>query len=110
LLTKANVASEAINAVEVIGGGVRSPIIQARLKSALNKDLGFSLDSAHCISIGAALFGKSKHPEYGFQYNYDDGNSTTYTATIDTAQLEVQIKEYFFNAIVGSYAAQQTAT
>jgi len=89
LLAKAGVT---VDAVEVIGGGVRSPLVQSKLKSTLNKDLGFSLDSAHCISIGAALVGKSKHPEYGFQYTYDDPNASTHSATLDVKELEAAMQ------------------
>eukprot|EP01114_Cavostelium_apophysatum_P014937 TRINITY_DN3982_c2_g1_i3.p1 TRINITY_DN3982_c2_g1~~TRINITY_DN3982_c2_g1_i3.p1 ORF type:complete len:716 (-),score=200.35 TRINITY_DN3982_c2_g1_i3:18-2165(-) len=45
--------------VEIIGGGLRIPLCQEKIRKAVSpKDLRFSLDSAHCVAIGAALMGK----------------------------------------------------
>ena len=56
----AGVAPEAIHAVELVGGGVRAPMVQqavAKAAGAAGSKLGFTLDSASATAVGAACYG-----------------------------------------------------
>jgi molecular chaperone DnaK (HSP70) len=58
-LASASLTLEQLDTVEALGGGLRIPLVQERVKSAIApKELGFRLDSAHCIAIGAALYAR----------------------------------------------------
>ena len=44
-----------LNAVEVIGGGSRVPIVKDCISKAFQRDLSFTLDGAAAVALGAAL-------------------------------------------------------
>lgn len=56
----AGVALDAIHAVELVGGGSRAPMVQQAVASAAGVEkskLGFTLDSASAVAVGAACYG-----------------------------------------------------
>eukprot|EP01116_Phalansterium_solitarium_P016395 TRINITY_DN3811_c0_g1_i1.p1 TRINITY_DN3811_c0_g1~~TRINITY_DN3811_c0_g1_i1.p1 ORF type:complete len:797 (+),score=327.93 TRINITY_DN3811_c0_g1_i1:77-2467(+) len=56
VLDRAGVSMEAVTFVEVIGGGLRIPCVQQRVRQVVGpKELSFHLDSAHCVATGAAV-------------------------------------------------------
>ena len=59
-ISAAGVAVEAIHAVELVGGGVRAPMVQQAISRAAGdagSKLGFTLDSASATATGAACYG-----------------------------------------------------
>ena len=50
-------SSDSIEAVEMIGGGCRVPILQKIVKDVLGAPLRFTVDSASCIAKGCSLVG-----------------------------------------------------
>ena len=58
VLRIANVTLENVTAIELIGGGMRVPRVQADLSAALgNKELGLHINSDESMALGAAFFG-----------------------------------------------------
>ena len=54
----ANVTLEEVNAIELIGGGMRVPKIQAELSKALNDmEMGLHINSDESMALGASFFG-----------------------------------------------------
>lgn len=59
-ISSAGVTPDAIHAVELVGGGVRAPMVQqaiARAAGSAGSKLGFTLDSASATAVGAACYG-----------------------------------------------------
>jgi len=70
---KASLTIPLLDSVEVIGGGMRIPGVQARVKQVIgDKELCTTLDSAHCIATGSALFAKTLNPELEFPFQVVD--------------------------------------
>jgi hypoxia up-regulated 1 len=57
-LASANLTLEDVTAIELIGGGMRVPKVQAGLSSVLgDKELGMHINSDESMALGAAFFG-----------------------------------------------------
>mmetsp|Transcript_27165 Transcript_27165/g.63593 ORF Transcript_27165/g.63593 Transcript_27165/m.63593 type:complete len:931 (-) Transcript_27165:351-3143(-) len=57
-LTSANVTLEEIDAIEMLGGGMRVPKVQSSLTSVLgDKELGMHINSDESMALGAAFYG-----------------------------------------------------
>mmetsp|Transcript_26036 Transcript_26036/g.57351 ORF Transcript_26036/g.57351 Transcript_26036/m.57351 type:complete len:940 (+) Transcript_26036:118-2937(+) len=57
-LASANVTLDEIDVIEMIGGGMRVPKVQASLKSVLgDKELGMHINSDESMALGAAFYG-----------------------------------------------------
>jgi len=57
-LASANVTLDEVNAIEMIGGGMRVPKVQSSLKSVLgDKELGMHINSDESMALGAAFYG-----------------------------------------------------
>ncbi|ETW09024.1 hypothetical protein H310_01493 [Aphanomyces invadans] len=57
VLKKTGLAKTDLDAIEIIGGGVRIPKIQSVLKTYFERDLGLHLNGDEAMALGAALHG-----------------------------------------------------
>merc|ERR1711935_240315 len=57
-LASANITLDEVNAIEMIGGGMRVPKVQSSLTSVLgDKELGMHINSDESMALGAAFYG-----------------------------------------------------
>jgi len=91
VVQQAGLTFETIHSVEVIGGGMRIPSVQAKVKEVIGKhDLCFSLDSAHCVAIGAGLLAKILNPEFELPFQIVD-SSVTAVSKFESHKVEKSI-------------------
>jgi len=90
VIGKAGLTLETIDSVEVIGGGMRIPAVQAKVKESIGeKELCFTLDSAHCVATGSALLAKTLNPEFEFAFEVVD----SFHANADISKLSPELIE-----------------
>ena len=86
-----------LDGVEVFGGGIRIPSVQAKIKSTTKKDLQFGI-SAQAIALGSSLCGKLKDENFSFKLNFNDNFSTfDYNTKFNEDQIKsIQEKNLLF--------------
>jgi len=73
VLTEAIATTDSIEAVELIGGGMRVPAIQTLVKEAAGESipLRYGLDGASCVATGAAAWAAGRRPVLAVEVSDD---------------------------------------
>eukprot|EP00835_Amoeboradix_gromovi_P006700 NODE_851_length_3703_cov_0.692564.p1 type:complete len:588 gc:universal NODE_851_length_3703_cov_0.692564:112-1875(+) len=118
LITKANVEPSVIQAVIVIGGTIRIPMIQDRLRAQWNDKINFQVDGDEGTAMGAAFYYMTQSPRFIMKpYNITD--FITYNVYLnDTLIFPINTKygvrkyfsfkrdeDYYFNLLINDEMA-----